>query len=92
MELRRLTLLATLCCGLTTLPARADVGDPQVRTAEVTEAALPEYAVYTLFSDFTVRRTAENFWRFVTEFCLGEKHDQLVKGLPAKQVFMPVGP
>jgi hypothetical protein len=32
MTPRRLTLLLALCCSLTALSARADVGDPQVRT------------------------------------------------------------
>ena len=58
--------------------------------AEVTDSKNNEYAVYTLFSDFQVRRTADNFWLFVTECCLGDKHEQLVKDMPPKQAFRPV--
>jgi SMI1 / KNR4 family (SUKH-1) len=49
-----------------------------------------EYAVYTLFSDFEVERTADNFWEFVTGCCLGDRWEQLVKGGPPERVFMPV--
>jgi hypothetical protein len=58
--------------------------------ADVTESRNHEYAVYTVFSDFKVKRTADNFWEFITDSCLGGKHKQLIKGVPAIPVFMPV--
>lgn len=57
---------------------------------EVTDQNQPEYAVYTLLSDFRLRRTADNFWQFVTEFCLGEKHKKIIRSPKPEQVFMPV--
>ena len=57
---------------------------------EVTDKARQEYAVYSLFSDFKVRRTADDFWRFVTESCLGGKYLLLIGGPPPKQTFAPV--
>src|SRR5262245_37325516 len=58
--------------------------------AEASDLRNHEYAVYTLFSDFTVKRTADNFWEFVSDFCLGAKHDQLITDPPATPLFMPV--
>jgi SMI1 / KNR4 family (SUKH-1) len=58
---------------------------------EVTDRRRREYAVYTLFVDFKVRRTADDFGQFVTDFCLSKKIHQLVKGRPALQLFLPVG-
>jgi hypothetical protein len=59
--------------------------------ADVTDAANNEYAVYTIFDPWEVRRTADNFWLFVTELCLGDKHTVLY-GDPsdAPQVFTPI--
>lgn len=44
--------------------------------AEITQSDLNELAVYTLFEDFEVKRTANDFGKFVTEVCLGQ--DQIV--------------
>jgi hypothetical protein len=59
---------------------------------EVTDRRRREYAVYTLFVDYKVRRTAADFGEFITDFCLGKRIHRLVKGQPALQLFMPVGP
>jgi hypothetical protein len=57
---------------------------------EVTDPRRNEYAVYTLCDDFKVRRTADNFWDFVTEFVLGSNYRRLVKGAAPERVFTPV--
>jgi hypothetical protein len=59
--------------------------------AEVTDTRRNEYAVYTLYSDFSVKRMAENFWLFVTECCLGKKHRLLIREPPPLRLFLPVG-
>jgi len=59
---------------------------------DISDARKNEYAVYTLFRDWEVQRTADNFWQFVTECCLGERHDELIESEePPEQVFRPVG-
>jgi hypothetical protein len=58
--------------------------------AEMTNKTGHEYAVYTLFDDYKVQRTAANYWEFVTDCCLGSKHTQLIKDPAPEQVFMPV--
>jgi hypothetical protein len=58
--------------------------------AEVTDRRRHEYAIYTVFRDFDLQRTAENYWQFITDCCLGDKHNLLIKGSP-KQLFLPVG-
>lgn len=58
---------------------------------DTTDASKNEYGVYVLFRDWEVRRIADNFWGFVTELCLGERHKELIdSGGPPEQVFRPV--
>jgi hypothetical protein len=59
--------------------------------AEVTDRRRHEYAVYTVFRSFELQRTADNYWQFITDFCLGDKYHLLVKGSAPPQLFMPVG-
>ena len=60
--------------------------------AEVTDARNHEYAVWTVSRYYDrLRRRADKFWQFVTEFYLGPKHRQLILGPTTKPLFMPVG-
>jgi hypothetical protein len=57
---------------------------------EVTDTRRHEYAVYTLFRDYKVKRTADNFGEFITLCCLGRKRTELIKGVPLEYCFRPV--
>jgi hypothetical protein len=48
-----------------------------------------EYGVYTLFSDFKVRRSADDFGQFVVDVCLGKGHDTVMRGVPVYRTFRP---
>jgi SMI1 / KNR4 family (SUKH-1) len=56
---------------------------------EITDQAHNEYAVYKIFRDYELQRIADNFWLFVTEFCLGKKQKKLLRGVPVVQEFRP---
>jgi SMI1/KNR4 family protein SUKH-1 len=56
---------------------------------EITDARLTEYAVYTLFEDFEVKRTADDFGQFVLDVCLGKKHDIVINDSPIHRTFRP---
>ncbi len=60
--------------------------------ADITDRERHEYAVYHLSPALDrLERTGTNFAEFITEYCLGAKHDQLISDLPAEQLFLPVG-
>ena len=50
-----------------------------------------EYAIYTLFRDCRLKRTADTFWQFVNDFCLGDQRGELIETQrPVERVFRPV--
>jgi hypothetical protein len=58
---------------------------------DVTDARNYEYGVYTLRRDWVVRRIADDFWQFLTDLCLGERHNDLIENdEPPEQLFRPV--
>jgi hypothetical protein len=58
--------------------------------AEVTDRVRHEYAIYTVFRDFELKRIADNFWEFITAVCLSKRHSKLVRISPPQQLFMPI--
>jgi hypothetical protein len=56
---------------------------------DVTHGKSNEYAVYTLFKNFKLQRTADDFWLFVAQCCLGERHNQILDDEAPRQAFMP---
>lgn len=56
---------------------------------EVTDVANNEYAVYSVFRSFELQRSADNFWDFITQCCLGSKHNTLIGGDAPPQLFIP---
>ena len=58
---------------------------------DVTNAGDHEYAVHRLSRDWRVWRICDNFGQFVTEFCLGSRHNDLFEDeQPVQQLFRPV--
>lgn len=59
--------------------------------AEITDRANNEYAIYTLFDSWEVKRIADNFWMFVTDVCLGSK-SSVIYGESSMRPFQVFGP
>jgi len=60
--------------------------------AETTDEDHHEYAIYKLSSDLEiVQSCGTTFCQYITDFCLGDKLDQLGYETPTEHVFMPVG-
>lgn len=50
-----------------------------------------EYAVFTLFRSGEIQRSANDFWEFITVFCLGDKCNKLIIDVDSPdQVFRPM--
>lgn len=62
---------------------------------DVTDPKKHEYAVFSLYRNYEVERTFDNFWEFVTMGCLGERRNYLLavedeEGESPRQTFQPI--
>lgn len=58
---------------------------------DVQNARGHEYAVYCLSRDWEVKRVCDGFGQFVTDFCVGSRHNELFEDeQPVQQLFRPV--
>lgn len=62
---------------------------------DVTNSKKNEYAVFSLYRNYEIERTFDNFWDFVTKGCLGERRNYLLaledeEGESPQQTFQPI--